>query len=146
MTNYWHMQIHPDDVSFSDEHLHAILEQRSIIGVGEWEKGQPTIYKFNNIMKVNDIVAIKKGAKLIALVQIIGGAYQVTDDDSPITGWIEHRRPIRVLDWELWGRELPQPRGTLERCASDVETTSIIKDWHSRVNTSFRKRGIPTSV
>ncbi|PLL79683.1 hypothetical protein CWN73_00675 [Klebsiella quasipneumoniae] len=61
-------------------------------------------------------------------------------------GWIEHRRPIRVLDWELWGRELPQPRGTLERCASDVETTSIIKDWHSRVNTSFRKPGIPTSV
>ncbi len=38
MTTYWHMQIHPDDVSFSDEHLHAILEQRSIIGVGEWEK------------------------------------------------------------------------------------------------------------
>ena len=31
-------------------------------------------------MKVNDIVAIKNGGKLIALVQVIGGAYEVNDD------------------------------------------------------------------
>ncbi|HBZ1109518.1 TPA: hypothetical protein MJD55_26810 [Klebsiella pneumoniae] len=56
------------------------------------------------------------------------------------------RRGEAFCKASLWGRELPQPRGTLERCASDVETTNIIKDWHSRVNISFRKRGIPTSV
>ena len=31
-------------------------------------------------MEVNDIVAIKNGGKLIALVQVIGGAYEVNDD------------------------------------------------------------------
>ena len=38
-------------------------------------------------MKVNDIVAIKNGGKLIALVQVIGGAYEVNDDESE-TDWI----------------------------------------------------------
>ena len=47
-------------------------------------------------MKVNDIVAIKNGGKLIALVQVIGGAYEVNDDESE-TDWIVFRRPIRVL-------------------------------------------------
>ena len=51
-------------------------------------------------MKVNDIVAIKNGGKLIALVQVIGGAYEVNDDESE-TDWIVFRRPIRVLDWDI---------------------------------------------
>ena len=63
-------------------------------------------------MKVNDIVAIKNGGKLIALVQVIGGAYEVNDDESE-TDWIVFRRPIRVLDWDIWGKTLPQPRKTL---------------------------------
>ena len=42
-------------------------------------------------MKVNDIVAIKNGGKLIALVQVIGGAYEVNDDESE-TDWIVFRR------------------------------------------------------
>ena len=37
-------------------------------------------------MKVNDIVAIKNGGKLIALVQVIGGAYEVNDDESETGG------------------------------------------------------------
>ena len=53
-------------------------------------------------MKVNDIVAIKNGGKLIALVQVIGGAYEVNDDESE-TDWIVFRRPIRVLDWDIFG-------------------------------------------
>ncbi|MBM0990285.1 hypothetical protein JQN46_26080 [Enterobacter hormaechei] len=60
------------------------------------------ILAFRSDLKLADIVAIKNGAKLIAFVQVIGGAYAVHDDSSEI-GWIEHRRPIRVLDWEIWG-------------------------------------------
>ena len=33
MTQYWHMQMHPDDQSFS-EVLHSILENKKIIGLG----------------------------------------------------------------------------------------------------------------
>jgi len=143
---YWHMQMHPDDKSFGEEYVHSILEHKKIIGLGNWDDGQAVISVFKDEMRVNDIVAIKNGAQLIALVQVIGGAYQVKDDDSEI-GWIEHRRPIRVLDWELENKTLPQPRGTLERCVSNnAPTTQIIRDWHERVVKSFGKRKLATSV
>ncbi|GKW01324.1 hypothetical protein PEC301877_01390 [Pectobacterium carotovorum subsp. carotovorum] len=103
------------------------------------------ISAFKNDVKVNDIVAIKNGAKLIALVQVIGGDYAVHDDNSEI-GWIEHRRPIRVLDWEIWDKTLPQPRGTLVKCVNDVETTRIIRDWNTRISVVLTKRGVATSV
>lgn len=145
MVNYWHMQMHPNEISFSNKKVFSILEHKKIIGLGEWEKGESKISTFINDMKVNDIVAIKNGAKLIALVQVIGGAYAV-DDDSSETGWIENRRPIRVLDWDIWDKTLPQPRGTLEKCVNDVETTKIIKEWHKRVLTVLEKRGVDTMV
>jgi hypothetical protein len=49
------------------------LEHKKIIGLGNWEDGKATIDLFRNDMSVNDVVAIKNGAKLIALVQVIGG-------------------------------------------------------------------------
>lgn len=144
-TTFWHMQIHPDDKSFADEHVYSILEHKKIIGLGNWEGGKATIDAFRNEMNVNDIVAIKNGAKLIALVQVIGGWYEVEDDNADI-GWIENRRPVRVLDWELDEKTLPKPQGTLNKCVNDVETTRIIKDWHSRVVKSFNKRKLDISV
>ncbi|MBB3242858.1 MULTISPECIES: pyruvate kinase [Pseudomonas] len=142
---YWHMQIHPDDKSFADANVHSILEHKKIIGLGNWKAGKSTIDSFRTEMNVNDIVAIKNGAKLIALVQVVGGWYEVEDDDTDL-GWIENRRPIRVLDWELDGRTLPQPQGTLNKCVNDVETTKIIKEWHQRVITSFKKRKLDLLV
>ena len=145
MTTYWHMQIHPDDKSFADEFVYSILEHKKIIGLGEWEKGKDTINAFIQDVKVNDIVAIKNGAKLVALVQVIGGAYQIGDNSD--IGWIVHRRPIRVLDWEIEEKYLPQPMGTLNRCASDsAETTQIIKNWHQRVIKSFERRKLDITV
>ena len=73
MTTYWHMQMHPDDKSFAEVHIYSILESKKIIGLGEWNDGESIISSFKNDVKVNDIVAIKNGAKLIALVQVIGG-------------------------------------------------------------------------
>lgn len=145
MQTYWHMQMHPDDKSFADDHLYSILENRKIIGLGDWYEGESMISAFKDDMKVNDIVAIKNGSKLIALVQVIGGAYTINDDSSEI-GWIEHRRPIRILDWDIWGKTIPQPRGTLMKCVNEVETTKIIKEWHARVESILIKRGITTSV
>lgn len=144
---YWHMQIHPDDQSFSDEHVYSILEHKKIIGLGNWPKGKEhgTIDAFRSEMQVNDVVAIKNGSKLIALVQVIGGWYEVKDEDSDI-GWIENRRPIRVLDWEIDEKAIPQPRGTLQKCVNDVDTTRVVKRWHEQVIKSFNKRKVDISV
>lgn len=113
--------------------------------LGCWDAGKSTIGYFLNEMKVNDVVAIKNGAQPIALVQVVGGWYEVEDQD-PDLGWIKNRRPIRVLDWELDGRTLPQPRGTLEKCVNEVETTKIIREWHQRVVKSFNKRKLDLVV
>ncbi len=146
MATYWHMQIHPDSQDFAFEHIHSILENKKIIGLGNWEEGRDTIDKFVDEMQVNDIVAIKNGSILIALVQVIGGAYRVTDEESDIS-WIEYRRPIRVLDWELWDKKLPHSRGTLIKCVNnDADTTKIIKKWHKQVVKILKKRGLPDLV
>lgn len=140
------MQMHPDDKGFADEYIYSVLEHRRIIGLGTWKKGEDTINTFRNQMQVNDIVAIKNGGRLIALVQVTGGAYEVNNDTSDI-GWITNRRPIRILDWEIEAKTIPQPRGTLARCASDdVDTTKVIKQWHEQVSTSLKKRGLPLYV
>ncbi|HIF9132057.1 TPA: hypothetical protein ACX6S8_000325 [Photobacterium damselae] len=138
---YWHMQMHPDDKSYGEDHVFSILEHQKIIGLGNWEAGESTIAAFRDTIKVNDVVAIKNGAKLIALVQVIGGWYEVNDDGTE-TGWIENRRPIRVLDWAIEDKFLPQPRGTLMPCRSDVETTRVIKSWFEQVKASYAKRKI----
>jgi len=142
---YWHMQMHPDEMEFSE--VEYILEHKKIIGLGEWKEKSNQIPQFINDMKVNDIVAIKQGARLIALVQVIGGNYDVNDDSDLDTKWIIHRRPIRVLDWALTERTIPQSRGTLSRCTDpNVETTKIIKEWHKQVEESFTKRKLDLTV
>ena len=62
------------------------------------ERCKEQIDRFINEIQANDIVALKRGGELIALVQVTGGAYKVTDDTNPETAWIVNRRPIRVLD------------------------------------------------
>ena len=42
MIQYWHMQMHPDDQSFS-KNIYSILEHKKIIGLGDWPEGQSEI-------------------------------------------------------------------------------------------------------
>ena len=139
--------MHPtDEIEFS-ENIDWILEHKKIIGLGQWEGGEKQINRFINEIQVNDIVALKRGGELIALVQVTGGAYKVTDDTNPDTDWIVNRRPIRVLDWAIEPKTLKDVRGTLKRCKSDdVETTQTIKQWYEAVVKSFAKRRVDLTV
>lgn len=149
MTTYWHMQMHRDNVYGAEaEDIWSILEHKNIIGLGDWKDGQEQIHAFKEDMHVNDIVAIKNGASLIALVQIIGGAYKVeeSDKDSGIA-WIVYRRPIRILDWATDGETIEQPRGTLNVCKDqNAATTKTIKNWHEKVCNIMKKRKVALTV
>ena len=103
---FWHMQMFPSDDPAFAEKMPAILQQKQFIGLGDWDEHRNQISYFCETMQVNDIVAIKNGKRLIALVQIIGGMYEVLDNNSEVS-WMVYRRPIRVLDWEVDQRELP---------------------------------------
>ena len=145
--NFWHMQMHRTGEMELSENIDWILEHKKIIGLGQWEEGKEQINRFINEIQVNDIVALKRGGELIALVQVTGGAYKVTDDTNPDTDWIVNRRPIRVLDWAIEPKTLKDVRGTLKRCKSDdVETTQTIKQWYEAVVKSFAKRRVDLTV
>jgi len=149
MQQYWHMQMHPTgEMKDFAPNIEFILEHKKIIGLGDWERGKPSIDQFIKEMSVNDIVAIKRGKELVALVQIIGGAYIVLDDTDPKTGWIIHRRPIRVLDWAIEPKEVPQAHSpTVVKCVDeDAKTNKIIREWHEQVRKSFIKREISLTV
>lgn len=144
-TNFWHMQMFPGEKAEFCRRVPQILEHHKFIGLGKWDERRGQIANFCEEMKVGDIVAIKNGAQLIALVQIIGGMYEVRNDESDL-GWIVYRRPIRVLDWEIEKRNLPQPRGTLNKCTNeDADTTKVIVQWYEKVEKSFLERNINLS-
>ena len=134
--NYWHMQIHPSGQAAEfAPHLAGILA-RGIIGLGEWPQGAAAIRAFKETMQTGDIVAVKRGGELVALVEVAGDAYAVApaDDPDPHSRWMAHRRPVRLLAWADGSARIPHNRGTLVRCANaNTDTSQIILDWHRRV-------------
>jgi 5-methylcytosine-specific restriction protein B len=132
-TNYWHIQLHPDDSSsFTSELIIKILLEKSVIGLGEWEKGGDKINQFKEKMAIGDIVAVKQGSTPIALVKVIGDAYfeQKIDDDFD---WFPNRRKIEIIDFydPSYNFTIPQPRGTLSICNDlNTETAKVIIQWH----------------
>lgn len=148
---YWHMQMHPNSISLGDKYVARILEREKIIGLGKWDEGAYAIELFKKQMQINDIVAIKNGAKLIALVQVAGECHFILHNKKkkkePID-WIRYTRSIRVLDWEIdETKTIPHAQGTLTKCVDEnAATTKIIKDWHNQVVESFLKRKVPLTV
>ena len=131
--NYWHIQLHPDDKSsFSPELIIKILEEKSVIGLGEWEKGEDQITQFKEKMAIGDIVAVKQGSIPIALVKVIGDAYfeQEINEDFD---WFPNRRKIEIIDLynSTYNFTIPQPRRTLSICNNlNTDTAKVIIQWH----------------
>ena len=110
-----------------------ILIRRGIIGLNSWdteEAGQQEAFKSK--MKKGDIVAIKHGVELIALVEVDGAYFEVLDDVE--FDWLVRRRGIKILDWYRPELALKvSPRGTLIRCDQDgdAESTKSILKWYN---------------
>ncbi len=138
---FWHMQIHQQhlQVRWDVHDVCQILEEYHFIGLADWKEGEKQIRNFLEVMRVNDIVAIKHGQQLVALAQVIGEAYNIHKDralceeEDPLVDWIHYRRPVKILDWAKEGQTIPQGRGTLNKCVSlGAETSQIIMGWYKR--------------
>ncbi len=147
---FWHMQIHQQhQQERSDVHdVRQILEKYHFIGLADWEEGEGQIRDFLEVMRVNDIVAIKHGKQLVVLAQVIGGAYNIHKDralcveEDPLVDWIHYRRPVKILDWAKEGQKIPQGRGTLNKCVSpEVKTSQIIMGWYEKVQEALKAKG-----
>ena len=133
--NFWHMQLHPDEPDWGKER--ELLEKTSLIGLGDWEKGESQIENFKNRMSIGDIVAIKIGSQLIALTQVDGG-WLLEKKTNESLDWFPYRRKVKVLGWNSTERILPQPRGTLSIC-SDLSnpTSQTIINWYNMINSEI---------
>ncbi len=144
---FWHMQIHQQHQQERwDVHdVRQILEKYHFIGLAHWEEGKGQIRDFLEVMRVNDIVAIKHGQQLVALAQVIGGAYNIDrafSEEDPLVDWIHYRRPVKILDWAKEGQKIPQGRGTLNKCVSPgAETSQIIMGWYEKVEKALKAKG-----
>ncbi len=146
---FWHMQIHQQhlQVRWDVHDVRKILEEYHFIGLALWEESKGQIRDFLEVMRVNDIVAIKHGQQLVALAQVIGGAYNIHKDRAfvsgdPLVDWIHYRRPVKILDWAKEGQTIPQGRGTLNKCVSPgAETSQIIMRWYEKVQKALEAKG-----
>ncbi|MGL2877124.1 pyruvate kinase [Helicobacter pylori] len=147
---FWHMQIHQQHMqqTWSVLEVRQILEKYSFIGLADWEEDKGQIRDFLEVMRVNDIVAIKHGQQLVALAQVIGGAYNIHKDralceeEDSLVDWIHYRRPVKILDWAKEGQKIPQGRGTLNKCISPgAETSQIILGWYEKVQEALKAKG-----
>src|SRR5690606_5981418 len=131
--NYWHIQLHPDDRgTFDTEKIKKILAEKSVIGLGEWEKGEDKINQFKDKMAIGDIVAVKQGSTPIALVRVTGNAYfeRLINNDFD---WFPNRRRIDIIDFydQTYDFTIPQPRGTLSICNDlNTDTAKVIIQWY----------------
>jgi hypothetical protein len=136
--NFWHIQLHPDNKeSFPPDKVKNYLNNTSIIGLGDWEDGEVQIEQFTNQMQIGDIVAVKSGHTPIALVEIVSDHFYADEDEFDGSfDWMNNRREVKILDLykDEYKFEIPQPRGTLSRCANlKKETSKIIINWYKKV-------------
>ena len=137
--NFWHMQLHEDNINWKREK--EVLQKVGYIGMGVWPEinpSNPQQTNFEHTMKIGDIVAIRRGAKWIALTRVTDKYELLNDDQITELGWFKRRRKIEILDWyqpdiyeiEKCGNHQP----TLSICASSTaETTINIKKWYEKV-------------
>jgi predicted ATP-binding protein involved in virulence len=128
---YWHMQLHPNDLSWGREK--ELLEKKALIGLG-LSKSE-LAYKDFKSMQINDIVLIKHGENPIALVKVIGELEDINDNDFSQIDWFQLRRKIEILEFADSNRkDFPQPRKTLQKAIDKTSDSYIyIDSWYKSI-------------
>ncbi len=137
---YWHMQMHPNNKYTKEEYL---LLEKNIIGIGDWEEQRSQIEKFKNEMKKGDIVVIKRGAKPLALVEVVSEYREV--EKGEVNDWIKYVRDVKVLDKDTSNMpSFPQPRATLQKSINKYTTTyKYIDNWYKKYkNPNLKEYGL----
>lgn len=97
---YWHIQMNQPwgrDNGKIDSII-MLQEEKPVIGTGEWDNFQCKYFKDGyNGLKINDIILVKEGAKILALCKVIGDSFQ----DKLLEQMYHHRnfRYVEVLDF-----------------------------------------------
>ncbi len=127
---YWHMQIHPDFLDWRKEE--KLLKEYNIIGLGITKDKQAYI-DFEN-MSINDIVLIKRGSKVIALVEVTSNIIEVKTVTDNLD-WFKYRRKIRILDFATSKfQPFPSPRGTIKKAINkDTPSYQYIDKWVNKI-------------
>lgn len=139
MRNFWHMQMHQPKSPKNFER--DLISQYKIIGLAIWEMeaaGQQIA--FEKVMNIGDVVAIKRGSKLIALVEVTGDYFEKQDFGE--LAWLERRREVKILGWYKDEMNLKvSARGTLTRCDqnNDAESTKSILKWYNLIQSGKMK-------
>ena len=150
MSNYWHLQLHPDDRLDIDT-IKSILITKQVIGLGDsWndKNGNPVKdpESFKNEMHIGDIVMIRDGSIPVALVKVISDSFIEKNTDEEFD-WFNLRRKIELLgyyekiDQEIlklilksYGKNHIQAPGTLTYCNGSNATNDFIVEWHKAIN------------
>lgn len=149
-TNYWHIQLHPDERLDIDT-LKSILTEKQVIGMGDsWndKNGNPVNDPkwFRDDMKVGDVVMVRDGSTPVALVKVTGNAYIEPNVDDDFD-WFALRRKIELLGFyeseekqllnnilKDYGKNHIQAPGTLTYCNGSNATNDFIVEWHKLAN------------
>jgi predicted ATP-binding protein involved in virulence len=138
---YWHIQLHPNDKNWGREK--ELLEELSLIGLGvinnNYDNSQNK--QFINDMKIDDIVLIRNGANVIALVQVIGESEDIGSNNYSRLDWFRYRRRVKVLDYANKFSAFPQPRGALKKSINkQTSSYQYIHNWYLQIlNRDFNK-------
>jgi len=131
---YWHMQLHPYQNGWNKEK--ELLEKLSLIGLGvvdnDYNNTQNEQFKEN--MKIGDIVLIRHGQTVIALVEVVGECIDNKENKYDELDWFRYRRKGKILEYAKDMPSFPQPRGTLQRSINkQTKSYQYIDNWYNKI-------------
>jgi len=130
---YWHMQFFQERPDGEEKRL---LEKKALIGIGESNDKQ--IEQFKDKMNIGDIVLVRRGAIVHALVEVIGEVKEIPTDyyeDEYRLDWFKYRRKVKVLDWaDKHMDKFPQLQGNLTRLVNKkTRSYQYIHNWYTKI-------------
>jgi len=132
---YWHIQMYKT----RDGQEKELLKEKALIGIGENNPKQ--IEQFKKNMNIGDIVLVRKGAKVYALVEVLGEVETIKKDYYKDTknkeriDWFKYRRKIKVLaEADESMEKFPQVQGNLTKLVTKTTASyQYIDNWYTKI-------------